>query len=616
LDNWHSSPAFGVNGNVTVRWPPASRFGIALLLFGITWFGGWICWDATRSWVPLNVPVSLSPGHIRTPAFKINIESFYQIKIEVRRDFDPWGIPCLIGGDHCEDSPGVLGVSWSLLSGGRAVASGSSNGSAKTVDLKATIGRIVGGFEAGKGVYVLELDVVRDGSRLNGGAPQLVVFEAGDAHWISNDQGSIVFALSLVLVIGGTYLIIRSAAARRPEKQAVARSYSLFQPEPQIRDLPMDRESRVSQVVRRCVQPSASACVATVLILAGIAAHAYIHHWVATYNPVALHMPVSLAPGHLRSGPIRMNSGEYYDVSIETDHVRPPSAACSPETVLKTRWILYRNGKVADISGQAVAGAGFLGGFETESGFYDLDLEVLTDASCLNTAKPRLQIAAFTNSSSSLTSALLWLCVLLIGAGGILLGMAGVDQFRKSPSPVTTGIGNETRGGHFRWKRRPPTMPRPFFGVSYFGLIAVLVYLVILITVWVLQSWAYRVSEGLRVHLLRSGIATQRDPGIQPLLVRVAPAGGHKTPSPYVDSRPVSWEDLGAVLQKEISQRPLNWPVYFEGGLDMEWRWAARAMDIIQGLGAEVILLTPSSRQVRSLKTISDSEDSLRHGRR
>jgi hypothetical protein len=219
-----------------------------LILIGIATLGAWACWDATRIRTPLNEPVSLSQGHIRTPEFQINVPSAYQIEVEVNRGFDFWGVPCLIGGDQCQGNPGVLAVSWSLSRGGRVIANGSSNGSDRTVQGKATLGRVVGGFDAGKGSYVLDLDVLRDGSRLNGGAPRLVVLEAGYAHWTYNDIRSAIFLLFLLLTGPGTYLAIRPTLARGREKlAALARSCSITQPGPQSRNLRMDREAPPSR---------------------------------------------------------------------------------------------------------------------------------------------------------------------------------------------------------------------------------------------------------------------------------------------------------------------------------------------------------------------------------
>jgi hypothetical protein len=446
-----------------------------LIVIGIAGFGGGARWEATRIWVPLNVPVSLSPGHIRTAEFKINVEGFYQIEIEVRRGFDYWGVPCLIGGDECEGNPGVLGVSWSLSSGGRAIANGASKGGDSTVKERATFGRVVGGFDAGEGVYVLDLDVLRDGSRLNGGAPRLVVFEAGyNPRAYANDIGDAIFLLSLLLAAAGTYLVIRPVLVRRWEMAALARNCSLTQRGPQARDLRIGRELPASPIVRTVFRPPASACVGAVLILAGLAAYASIQH-------------------------------------------------ANPDT-----------------------------------GF---------------------------------TSLLLWLCLLSMGAGGILLVIGGVERFRKPLPPVAPCVREGTAGGHFRWKRRP-VKARPLFPMSYFGLIALITYLLEFISIGVLQSSAYIIPVGLRIHLVRPGISARRNPGIQPLLVRVESGGRSWRASLYVDSRPVSWEDFGGVLQKELNQRPPDWPVYLQGDPDMDWQWAVRAMDTIRGLHAEVVLLT------------------------
>ena len=204
-----------------------------------------------------------------------------------------------------------------------------------------------------------------------------------------------------------------------------------------------------------------------------------------------------------------------------------------------------------------------------------------------------------------------------MGAGGILLAIGGVERFRKPPPPVVPCVPRETAGGHFRWKRRP-LKARPLFAMSYFGLIAAITHLMIAISIGVLQSWAHVVPKGLQIHLVRPGISAQRSPGIQPLLVRVESGGRSGDPSLYMNARQVSWEDFGVVLQKELNQRPPNWPVYFEGDPDMDWLWAVKAIDTIRGLQAEVVLLTsaPASPPGQSgSRTTPNPADTLHHGR-
>ncbi len=100
--------------------------------------------------------------------------------------------------------------------------------------------------------------------------------------------------------------------------------------------------------------------------------------------------------------------------------------------------------------------------------------------------------------------------------------------------------------------------------------------------------------HGLPVHLIRPGVTAPRSPGIQPLLVRIV-GDGHSAKL-YVGSDPVAWEDLGALLKKELAQRPPGWPVYIVGDPDVEWRQVAEVIDAVRGQQAKVILLTDAPK--------------------
>lgn len=117
--------------------------------------------------------------------------------------------------------------------------------------------------------------------------------------------------------------------------------------------------------------------------------------------------------------------------------------------------------------------------------------------------------------------------------------------------------------------------------LSTAALVATLTYEVFFLPVWVLQSWKYRV-EGL----VRPDTYAQPSPGLQPIVVRVAPGpDGH--PDPYVNWQPVTWENLASVLRKELSQRPPDWPAYVEADPNVEWKDAASAIDAVRGLPAK-----------------------------
>jgi hypothetical protein len=216
---------------MAARLPSAVRIGLALILIGGAWFGGWACWVSTRIRVPLYVPISLSQGHIRTPEFTINLKSTYLIEVVVERESDSDGVACLIGIFDCPGNLSVLSISWSLSERGHAVASGNSDLGQAAFGGTRTMGRELGAFQADKGRYVLNLDVLRDGSRLNAGTPHLVVVEAGSAGADADYQRTRAFFVFLLFAPVGLCLILRSAILRRQEAfDAKARACCLTQP--------------------------------------------------------------------------------------------------------------------------------------------------------------------------------------------------------------------------------------------------------------------------------------------------------------------------------------------------------------------------------------------------
>lgn len=135
-------------------------------------------------------------------------------------------------------------------------------------------------------------------------------------------------------------------------------------------------------------------------------------------------------------------------------------------------------------------------------------------------------------------------------------------------------------------------MPEPPFPrISAPSLVLALTLLILCVVMMVIQSWAFAMPVGLRVHLIRPGIVARTSGGIQPLRVRVAFAGLRQPPVLWVDSEPVPWDGFVARLRRELNCRPQDWPIYVEGDRDLEWRSVAETIDRIQGQGAQVVLL-------------------------
>ena len=78
--------------------------------------------------------------------------------------------------------------------------------------------------------------------------------------------------------------------------------------------------------------------------------------------------------------------------------------------------------------------------------------------------------------------------------------------------------------------------------------------------------------------------------GLTAPLVKID-AKGH----PYLNYKQTTWEELPWGLEQALLGLPVR-VAYFEGDNDIMFTDAARALDVIQGLGAKAILVTPRSR--------------------
>ena len=155
----------------------------AFALAPAVWAAGPICFRCKTQ--PVNMPVSLAVGTVRTPEFLVK-DTDYTIKIRVKRGLPLGQLECMMGvremggHDHCAmyhwDT--VLEVEWTVWDGENVVAQGTTHD--KDSDLGGvsddTLDRNLGTFdgEANK-KYVVEVRFTKDGTPLSEFKPRLIV---------------------------------------------------------------------------------------------------------------------------------------------------------------------------------------------------------------------------------------------------------------------------------------------------------------------------------------------------------------------------------------------------------------------------------------------------------
>jgi hypothetical protein len=206
--------------------------GFSFVLVGIGLYGTWAIWLATRTDRPVDVPISMAIGHLRTREFKINLNALYTIDIEVQKIIPFDTLNCLLGTamgrtstalQECPDRPSVVKASWVLASNGQTVARGSSDDYRSGAWMNNAVSRELGHFRSQSGRrYVLDVDVLVDGSSVAPGNPRLKV----EVHPMFYEDvmvgGAILSLTALVLVLIGAILLVISFVKNRRSRNVTA----------------------------------------------------------------------------------------------------------------------------------------------------------------------------------------------------------------------------------------------------------------------------------------------------------------------------------------------------------------------------------------------------------
>jgi biopolymer transport protein ExbD len=327
------------------------------------------------------------------------------------------------------------------------------------------------------------------------------------------------------------------------------------------------------------------------LIVLGAGCYFGVQRWMSTRIVHPVDMPISLAKGHIRTGPFRLNLKTNYWVTIDPGEWWKLGADCaSAYRSLNARWDLYLNGRIVDRQDEPVA---YPTAFTAASGVYELDIQIPDrHLGCLDRGRPRLEVNAYTGSYDAGALLLKAISALAIGFGAYMLTFLPLVRFvgsREHALHLTDPESLVVRSFQ-RSQKLPPG--RPMTALPSFGLIAATTFALAAMAMMVLTGAFQYQPRGLWVHLLKPGAAPeQSDKWTDALIVRVVDAGLGQGTNLLLNSRPVTWDNFGHELREELGRRR-EWVVYVEGDYCVAWINVAEVIDVAHDDHANVFLIT------------------------
>lgn len=335
---------------------------------------------------------------------------------------------------------------------------------------------------------------------------------------------------------------------------------------------------------------------AALVIVPAVIVAAY-KHWLDTRTFDPLDIPISLSRGHVRTPDFYINLKGEYHAGVSVDYEATYTPGCGEEVwrSLQTHTTGYENGiNIGETDGPRWGNIGVLS--VDKKGYYSLDVEVLSDAACLNAAHPRLRVWNVSDfpyddvfqlgTWSVLISVIAGLGLLIYAASGhatrITKGYAIVDS---QSGAVTTGLPLR------RLERRKLISALPSFPLLCATLMALLIFVEAIF-------YAPVPSKGLYVSLKVTPSAAG-DPNalMPPIIVRIrSTPKSDLMPELYVNSTAVQWRGLEDQIKAQLRLRP-QWLVYIDGDANLDWQHVATVASIAKELHAKVVLLTPETRR-------------------
>src|ERR1700689_758356 len=253
-------------------------------------------------------------------------------------------------------------------------------------------------------------------------------------YWQYEQGEGPLFAFSLFLTAIGCSLLMGSFVARRRERESQQRvSFTLpglQTVELQSVELKLGSERSDRQVSQAQPDPRIPrlAWIGLGLFILGAGVFTVFQRWMDSRIFVPVNMPVSLPAGHIRTGPFRTNIKDSYTIELDAGRWWEFNPQCVPYNVLRTRWVLYRQGQAVDRQGEdEPIRDTFYSGFDGDTSVYDLDVEVLADASCMNAGHPRLKVWTSRRDYDFYATVVQWPAGICAAVGLSLLVMAWME---------------------------------------------------------------------------------------------------------------------------------------------------------------------------------------------
>ena len=573
-----------------MRLPSTARAGIFSLGTGILVFASVYAWSVTRTLDPIDIPITLAPGHIHTGDFKINVEASFSVQIRFLEGANP----------ACSETRELQTRRLTSLST-QAIPRPTANAPGED-DANVTRGIYLGTFFTEPGQYNLDLEVLSSTQNFDACRPRLQI-EANPYDYNHLDDTlsfaglfsvvCVLLGISLLFVFGTTYF------RKEPLEELRLRIFKTDPPSPPV---------RLSPISHRRSFPLLP-LLGVICVTSGVFLFLATLHWYRSRSFVVVDMPISLGPGHIRTGEFTTRVAGAYVIRIATGEQYYED--CPAYRVIKTRWSLRKANQVIDHregpqnfwepTGIAIGGSD-LHAFHAEQGTYNLDVEQLTDGSCLDFTKPRLRVelSGYDRAEyDDLNAELQLLSLFSFGLGLIFLFAYRSMRLGQTPRPLplspaipelkpTWGI-TGLRQRRFLVKRNWGV--NPVMNISTIALVCAFTWFTWLVPTWLMYASGERNSQGILASIPRKGVsAVQITTGLTAPLVTID-AKRH----PFLNYKQTTWEDLPKGLEQSLRGLPVR-VVYFDADRDALFMDAAKAIDIIQGLNAKPILLTPRSK--------------------